>query len=828
MVDWNRGADRGSRWLAALLAVIVMAPGGAGAQGRTGSQTEAQQSLREANAAQKRGKADEAAALYRKAIQLDPRLFEAYERLSMNLFARKRFSEGERLVRKGLDLMPDNEALKAQLGMHLYKMGKAKEAHKLLKGGIAAFPSRFEIQATASQCCLAVEDYSCAVKGLRNFLAHRPKALASRDHLILTMMGSAYLRKGDLRDARRVLNKVLRKRPDHVPARLAMAEVLLESGDCSRAVAAFEAIRSKAKGGKGFHLLLGRAYLCNRRLREALREVSAHLSRRPNAVGGLVLRGDINVQLRRYAAALADYRKAARLGKKEELHIKIAQVHMRQRRYRKALSELEPAARSPGASLDVLVLAVRAAMKSKQKKKALELSDRLLKLPERDARAYYFAGIAHSSVGKFERAIELYAEALKDKPRHHGARRETVKALSYLARGQLKKNKLKEALAYMERARKVSPGSLVVNRNLALLRLRLGNHRGALKALKPVLRKTPNDLVANRMAGRARLELGQHKQAAAHFDRAVASVLRHGGMPLARALAESGVTHLWLGRTRQALMELQRALKLAAAAKEEPDAATFMVQIKQNIARAHVISAKEAMAADKPQKTWAEIQLALEASASLPPAERSVVEASAAVCALTVGQVARAQKLLGKLKGKVNKVLAAPYNKVGGKLLAAYSDYLSPDPRAKQRASKQLAWISRRMPRAARGRLLTLAVSAQEQAAVLYYRRGKRPQARQALARAKALSKRPPSAAHRHNVAVLAYVTGKRNAAVGTLDAVKGRVPLALCNLAVHHERSGSMLTAYELFRECKRRGAAYPRLDNIVEAKQRIFGGER
>jgi len=50
-------------------------------------------------------------------------------------------------------------------------------------------------------------------------------------------------------------------------------------------------------------------------------------------------------------------------------------------------------------------------------------------------------------------------------------------------------------------------------------------------------------------------------------------------------------------------------------------------------------------------------------------------------------------------------------------------------------------------------------------------------------------------------------------------------VPVALCNLAVHHERSGSMLTAFELFRECKRRGAAYPRLDNIVEAKQRIFG---
>ena len=205
-----------------------------------------------------------------------------------------------------------------------------------------------------------------------------------------------------------------------------------------------------------------------------------------------------------------------------------------------------------------------------------------------------------------------------------------------------------------------------------------------------------------------------------------------------------------------------------------------------------------------------------------------MVEAAAAVCALTIGQAAKAQELLAKLKGNVSKVLTAPYNKIGPQLLATYAEYLAPTPGAKQKASNRFAKLAARVPSPGRERLLNLAASAQEQAAVLLFRQGKRPLAKKALARASALVKKAPSAEHRHNMAVLAYVTGERNAAVGTLDAVKGRVPLALCNLAVHYERSGSMERAFQLFQECKRRGAAYPGLDDIVEAKRRIFGGER
>jgi hypothetical protein len=169
-------------------------------------------------------------------------------------------------------------------------------------------------------------------------------------------------------------------------------------------------------------------------------------------------------------------------------------------------------------------------------------------------------------------------------------------------------------------------------------------------------------------------------------------------------------------------------------------------------------------------------------------------------------------------------VLVPPFNKIGDKLLAAYADYLTPGARAKQAAGAALARMAAKLKPPAKNKLMNLARSAYEQTAVLLFRAGRKAQAQRALAKASRLTK-GVTPQQKHNLAVINYMAGKRQAAVTAMSAVQGKVPMAKCNLAVHYEMTGSTEKAYRMFMACQRARAPYPGLNEIVKAKKRVFG---
>jgi tetratricopeptide (TPR) repeat protein len=811
----------GRRGLSFILCLSLGLPAAVRAQGRTGTQSEAKEALAEATSLFLSGKVDEADPLYKKAIQLDANLTEAYEAYSNSLFVQKKYKEGEQIAREGLKHSSDSAALKGRLAMHIYQQRRLAEALPLFKEVVPSLASKFEVQALAGQCCLQLGDAACASAAFENYLTSRPAPYAKNDHLVRGNLARAYLQQGVLDKAEAAASAAVRSQPDYEPAELVLSEIYLRRKDCSRAVVGFEKVLAKSPGQAGaLRLLLGQTYLCLKRYKEALAQSEEFVKANASSVDGLLLRGEISFELGMNPKALADFERVFAIAPKTPLvKLRIARVHFKQGKFEKALEAIEPEAARADADPEVLVLGVKCALRVKKNPVALELSKRLVERKSPTAEHYYIAGMVQSSTGAFEEATKLFEKALARDKTHRGAKQELVRSICYLARKSFRKGELDEVVKALDRARAVDPESLVVNRDLALAYLKKDKPEKSLELLNKLLKKTPRDFVTNRLAGWALLKLRRFAEAQSRFDTAVASMLPHPGTPLARVLAESAVNQMRLGGVKRALVELRRAEELATGDK---DAAALLVVVQQNLTRLLVQNAQLSLTAGKTADAWKDLETALPKLSSLPPEERTVVYVFAGLVAYSAGKAAEGKPLIAKASGDIAAALKAPFGKLGKKLVEGLAGYLDPDIGAKQKATAQLEKLAARLPAEAKAQLLELAGSGYEQVAERLFLSGKAKPARQILAKAKLQAGTPR---YKHNAAILDYATGQRGPAVAELESLRGKAPLASCNLGVHFENAGDSQRAYELFRDCEKKGGAYPELKEIIESKRRVLG---
>jgi len=809
---------------AALALVVLCAPLQAAAQGRSGGAAEARQAVQEANALLIKGKLDEAEALYRRAIQKDVQLEEAYNRLSMLLFTRGRHEEGARVASTGLREVPDSTVLSARLGMNLSRLGRHKEAHRHLARAAGSHRDRFEIQAIYAQTCLRQKDHAGAIVGLRAYLQHRPARLARRDPAFQVMLATALLRSGDLAAARTTVTGVLKKRPRNLGAQVVLAELLLREKSYPAAVTAHERLRRKTRS-IDVRLRLGQAYIGIRRFGPALAIAEEVLAARKDNSEALLLQGDAAMGLRRHGAALAAYDGAAGAGSADlEVDIRRARALLKLGRPEAVLRLMTTKQMRDDR---VVTLKLLAALDVGKIKMALEHGQRLLKQGSpADLQHPYHAALAYTAAGKHRDAVKLLDHVLAGLPRHRRARDAMVRALCKWAQHEVKRGNIAVADAALRKARRLWPRSVIVNRNIGYLGVLQGRNETALKALDVVLEKVPQDYAANRLAGRALAAMGQYPLALIRLEAAVSAVRARGGVGLARALDEAATVRLRLNQPVRAVRDLKEAQAQLRGRGSSP----LATNIQQNLVRARVRLAQWLLKKGQGRKAHREIQRALgEARKVLSEQEHAAVQAAAVMVALASGHISSARRLVRKVKarGKLGKVLKPPYNRLGARLLLAYTDYLTPSIQARLRAAARLQRLAQQVPPPARGTLARLALSALERAAVSYYKRRRLKGARKVLA----LTRRPGkmfTAEQRHNLAAVRYATGKRKAALETLSGLQHRIPLATCNRAVHHDNLGHVRKAYSLYLRCARSKAPFPGLKQILEMKKQFLGGAK
>ena len=189
------------------------------------------------------------------------------------------------------------------------------------------------------------------------------------------------------------------------------------------------------------------------------------------------------------------------------------------------------------------------------------------------------------------------------------------------------------------------------------------------------------------------------------------------------------------------------------------------------------------------------------------------------------GQARHARRLIKKYADDIGSSLRPAFRWVGPALLEALADGSSPAPKLKRRAAARLEQLASKLSRPARETLQGYAGILHHQLAVQAFRLKQRAKAKTELARAQRLL-RAHSNTLRHNKAVVDYYTGNKEAAVKALYGARIQTPMALCNLAVHYERMGDRLKAFELFKQCDTRGVrTFPDLGQLLEMRQMLTG---
>jgi tetratricopeptide (TPR) repeat protein len=806
------------------------------------SMNESNRALQDAISLDLQGWPKQAEVQYRRAILLNPHNIEAYRRFSAFLFFKRRFREGLELVRSGLKNNPGHLELRAMLGMHLYRLGRIEQAYKELKAGISRLP-RYDVQVLLSRCAFLLEDYATTVKTLRAYLASRPSSLAKKDYAFKTRLAVALMRSGRPGKAREILDGVQAKRPRYKRARQARAELLLHQKRCREAAKALKDQIARYPKVDELQLQLASAHFCLRRYEQALDGAERYLQRREGQLKRLTarppgrryvrgariitkalqLRGDAAMKLRRHELALRDFKLLDTITHgSEEAVLKVVQVLFSIKAYDRVVRRLAPELKKPATSQRLIVLALRAAVRARNKAVALQCAGRLLRLKDPAYYLYYYAGMAQNSAGEFNSAIVSLERALSLNPRHRWSKVELVRAYSYQAKRLLRSRRIADALELVRKALKLAPKEPVLRRDLAILYILRGDGKRALRHAKRLVDLEPKSALAVRLLGRALALLGKHKRAILSYRQARQG-LKGESRRRALFLLEEGIS---LVQARQAAVGIARLEEAARLTASTPEAAEHAL-ISQTLIRARILAAKELLVRGKPLEAKRALARVSKKIDGLSLRERAMVQALITIATVLSGKPRVARRLIKRSAEQLKVGLQPPYDQVGGALLSAYADARSPYTAARIRAATKLEQVAAKVPAAARDMLRADASAILHTIAFRYYRQGRRRQARQILTRAHRLSKML-SPLLRHNKAVVDYYTGQQDAALQALQTVGKQVPLAYCNLAVHYERRGDRKRAYDLFTQCDKRGVrSFPGLKQILEIKQQIRGEE-
>ena len=245
----------------------------------------------------KLGKSDEAILQYREAIvqyQKDPRINPAYpmalNNLGVALLGKGDINEAVAQFQKALEIMPNHPQIRLNLGMALARQGDAEALNKL---GAALF---------------AKGDMEAAIEQYRKALEIKPDYAEAIHNL-----GSALATKGDFQGAIAQYRKALEIKPDYAEARNNLGNALLMKGDLEEAIAQFQqSLKIKPRSADTYGQL-GRAFLQKGETKNAIESWQQSLEIKPdqadvqkNLAWALATTSDASLRNGTKAVALAE------------------------------------------------------------------------------------------------------------------------------------------------------------------------------------------------------------------------------------------------------------------------------------------------------------------------------------------------------------------------------------------------------------------------------------------------------------------------------------------------------------------------------------------
>lgn len=803
--------------------------------------------LAEAEALAKKGKYQEADEKFRQAIQLNNHNVKAVEHYALFLYYRGRHSVAIEILNRSLRDNPDKFYLKAYLGVHQCNLGQVQEAYENFKDSTGGQESRFEIQALIGQCAMLVEDYDLVISSIKNYLSSRPQEWSAKDFSFRIMLSLAFMRKGDYSSANREIQRVLASQPNNLQAELAKAEWYLLKGNCEQSFDIYQKLTLKVKNEE-LELRYGQVLQCLKRSKEAFKIANDLLGRHQDYLKNLMnkakksfwlapkeklirdellLGGDAAFGLRNYPQALQYYKKAEVLADKKtarQISYRIAQAHYYRNEFNKSLDKLSDELKDPNASADVLILALRSAIRSKQIAVALQCANRLLQQREILSNHLYYAGMAYNSAGSFTEATEILEKAIALEPHNHDIKRELVRSFSYRAKQQLRQHRYAEGIQLLLRALRLTPQSPPINKNLAILYLKQNDYVRALSHVNVTLKSNPRDWAALHIAARSLALQGKEKEASDYYRRAIEEAKRTDENALPPILTEYGIAKIWAGKIDQGLGELKQITKLNPN-KNLP--INVMAILERNVLRAQVLRGKIHLEKGNEALAWRDINATLGQISLLPEAEQRIIRTLLVFCALANGRGEQAHKLFNEAQGQLGDIFGPDLAIVANDLLEILIEYANGGLSKKQQAAIRLERLAANLSGTTRRKIEDLASKAYHHVGYQYYRHREPKQSLTNLIRATRVDNGNHSEL-RHNLGVAEYYNGNKERAVNLLKNVSRQIETANCNLAMHFYEARDIAEAHKYSTLCTKRGGYFAHLQSILEIKMQFQNGEK
>ena len=171
------------------------------------------------------GRLEEAAAEYRRFLQLAPKSWEARSNLGVVYAQLGRFEEAVTQYREALAVRPGAVAVRHNLAVALYKAGRIGEATGELETVLKEEPDHPAAPLLLADCRLQLGEWKKVIAILDPLLERDPENQA-----ILYMIGTALMRDRQVERGQRVLDRILRQ-GDSAQAHLVLAIASREATD---------------------------------------------------------------------------------------------------------------------------------------------------------------------------------------------------------------------------------------------------------------------------------------------------------------------------------------------------------------------------------------------------------------------------------------------------------------------------------------------------------------------------------------------------------------------------------------------------------------------
>ncbi len=189
------------------------------------------------------GRRDQAAAAYRRAIEVKPDIAEAHFNLGGVLRALGNMPDAEAAYRRAVELQPAMAQAWSNLGFVVQELGRLDEAVAVLERAVEIDPKFAGAQSNLGAALHEAERHEEAVAAYRRVIALAPDFAEA-----YTNMGGALRALGDIEGAVAAHRRAIELKPGLVSATINLGIALLQSGDAQGALGACDAYLEREPG----------------------------------------------------------------------------------------------------------------------------------------------------------------------------------------------------------------------------------------------------------------------------------------------------------------------------------------------------------------------------------------------------------------------------------------------------------------------------------------------------------------------------------------------------------------------------------------------------